>query len=536
MEKYQKLFLDRVEKMLKQWEEKGHVEEKAIYRFLHTVKGTAASIGLIEISDLAEKKLVQLEEVEERHWSNEEWQQFLMFLIRNEMKYSEINHEEEIIENITENEKLLLLIDDDITMINLLKGHLEKQGYMVLAALTAKRALQLFYDQKPDCIILDIYLPDQEGFELLDTLMEKSQSNFIPIMLISSDNKKETRIRGYQRGAVDFIAKPFDLDELTVRLENRISFKDKINNAVLVDELTGAFNRKFFKTGLNCNLFELTKSKESFSLVMIDLDNFKNVNDRYGHFVGDDVLRGFAQFMLKNIRESDYLVRYGGEEFMLILPDTKQHDAKTFVERLLQDFGEITFFSEGGTSFSVTFSAGVVEMGNTEIHLDEYLKQVDLALFNAKEHGKNQVSVYEDTRTLLSTDKNIYIAIIDDDAVVHHLVTEHLSKLSFGNYQVDIKSFREGEVFFASDWHKQTGKFLILLDGIMPRMDGLEVLRKLRTDYSEQKFVVLMLTGRKSEQDIVRALELGADDYLTKPFNVAELEARVKCLVKRMLM
>ncbi|MFN7252692.1 MAG: response regulator [Anaerobacillus sp.] len=537
MEKYQKLFLERMQNTLKQWEEKGVVSEANLFRFLHTIKGTAATIGLLDISIESEKKLKEISETGERTWSNEEWRLFLQFLVKHNGNQTEIKIEREEIEKVTDNDKLILLIDDDITMVNFLKGNFEKEGYMVLAAVTADKALKLFYDHKPDIILLDIHLQDHHGFKLFTTILEKSQSYFIPIILLSSEDNKETRIRGYKQGAVDFIAKPFSFDELMVRVENRIKYKDIVSNAVLIDELTGAFNRKFLKLELNRYLFELNRTKEVLSLVVIDLDHFKKVNDTYGHHIGDVVLKGFAQFVLSSKRTSDYLIRYGGEEFILLLPHTKKADAKLFVNRLLEDFSAVSFFSEDGAELNVTFSAGVVEIANPQTHIDEYVKRADIALYNAKEQGRSQVCLYEGKGlTVNSSKSNIHIAIIDDDVVVHELVKERLAKLSFGNIQVDFKSFREGELFFASDWHKQNGRFLILLDGIMPRMDGLEVLKKLRGDYPEKKFVVLMLTGRKSEKDVVRALELGADDYLTKPFSIAELEARVKRLVKRMMM
>ncbi len=536
MEKYQKMFFERMKKTLNQWELKDFVEEGHIYRFLHTVKGTAASIGLVDISKEAEKKIEQVNETESRPWGKDEWQPFLQFIFAKDTKNEEVQREEEKIEKITENEKLILLVDEDITTVNALKANLEKEGYMVLAALSANKALKLFYDQKPDCILLGIGLQGENGFELLDTLFEKSQAYLIPIILLSSEDKRETRLRGYKRGAADYLVKPFEFDELLVRVENRIKFKEMASNAVLIDELTGAFNRKFFKMELSRYLYELTRKKNALTLVVIDLDDFKKVNDQHGHVVGDIVLSGFSQCILKNKRSSDYLIRYGGEEFILLLPHTKKEEAKIFVERLLKEFSAISFLSEQGESFSVTFSAGVVEVDNPSTEIEEYVKQADTALYDAKNNGRNQVCIYDQNHGVPVAKKNaIHIAVIDDSAVVHELVKDRLSKLSFGKTDIDLQSFRDGETFFASPWHKQPGKFLILLDGIMPGMDGLEVLRKLRDEYQEDKYIVLMLTGRKSEEDIVRALELGADDYLTKPFSVAELEARVKRLVKRMM-
>ena len=289
MEKYQKLFLERMSKTLNQWKEKEAIKEKSIYQFLHTIKGTAASIGLDDFSKEAEAKIEGVDPASLKRWSLEEWQEYLHF-------FQPVKQEETTIivkngiDKVNENEKLLLLIDDDITILNFMKENLEKAGFMVLAAVTGEKALTLFYDHKPDCILLDIHLPDQTGFEVLETILEKSHSYFIPIILLSSDNSKATRIRGYEKGAVDFIAKPFDIDELLARLNNRIKFKELVSDAVLIDELTGAFNRKFFKMEMDRYLKEFSRTKDVFSLVVLDLDHFKKVNDQYGHLVGDQVL------------------------------------------------------------------------------------------------------------------------------------------------------------------------------------------------------------------------------------------------------
>ncbi len=537
MEKYQRLFLERMRKTLNKWEDKEFIEEASLYRFLHTVKGTAASIGLVEISNEAEKRIVNLDEHSERQWEQDEWKPLLLFIADFHLEAKVVVQQDMIedVERVNDNEKLILVVDDDITMVNYLKENLEKHGFMVLAALTGEKALQLFYDHKPDCILLDLHLPDQNGLELIETILGKSHAYFIPIIIISSDDRMETRIKGYEIGAVDFLAKPFAFDELKARIDNRIRYKELISNAVLLDELTGAFNRKFFNMELSRYLYELNRRKDILSLVILDLDHFKRVNDTYGHNTGDAVLKGFSQYVMANKRSSDYLIRYGGEEFILLLPHTKNKDAEIFVNRLLADFAAVSFPTEKG-SISITFSAGIVEVENPDIAIQDYVKMADQALYRAKDLGRNRVFVYEDTTNDTVSQKVIRIAVIDDDPVVHQLLKDRLSKLSFGNIEVDIKSFREGESFFNSEWHDHGGRTLVLLDGIMPRMDGLEVLRRLKGNYHENSYVVLMLTGRKSEKDIVKALELGADDYLTKPFSMAELEARVKRLVKRMMM
>ena len=129
----------------------------------------------------------------------------------------------------------------------------------------------------------------------------------------------------------------------------------------------------------------------------------------------------------------------------------------------------------------------------------------------------------------------LHIGIIDDDLVIQQILQEYFKRFSYEGFSIDIRTFREGESFFTDDWYKQHGNFIILLDGIMPRMDGYEVLKRIRRECPSKNYMIIMLTGRKNEKDIVKALELGADDYITKPFNLRELEARVRRLALRMI-
>lgn len=536
MEKYQLKFLEKISQLLTSWKEKPSVSHEDIYRFLHTIKGTAATIGMEDLSKVAEVKMLSLTDLNKEQWPLREWEQFLDYFIDLESaKVIEVpsNFDEEINSN---EEKLILVVDDNLSLIRELKEEFEKQGFMVLVALNSEKALSILYSQNPDCVIIDLDLPNESAYHFLSTVLKKIQAHFIPIIGTSEDDQKSTRLKAYESGAVDVIAKPLDLEELLVRVRSRINYKEMISKAVLFDELTGTFNRKFLKMELERYLFEMKRTREPLSLVVIDLDRFKMVNDQYGHVVGDTVLKGFSTFILNNKRQSDYLIRYGGEEFILLLPQTKLTEANKLMERLLKTFRSNTFMSNEGKSFSVTFSAGVVEITDPSLQVEEHVRRADLALYEAKETGRDRVCVYGQDKETNSNGKVIHIGIIDDDTVVHELLEDRLKKLALNNYELDIQMFREGESFFASDWHTQSGKFLIILDGIMPRMDGLEVLQKLRAQYDEKKFVVLMLTGRKSEKDIVRALEIGADDYLTKPFNFGELEARIKRLIVRMMM
>ncbi|MFV8827484.1 diguanylate cyclase [Alkalihalobacterium sp. APHAB7] len=536
MNKYQQLLLQRSIDTISRWKTKSYVENKELYRFFHSLKGTAASIELFEITNEAEIILEQLDETDGKVWTCEEWGMLMqdLFPLLNTSK----TQAEEVYAATTnsheQDSSLILLVDDDIDMVTSLKKELEKQGYLVLPALTAEKALKIYYDQKPDCVILGVHLPDRSGLDLLQLIVNKSYHSFTPVILIGTDPNREIRIKAYERGASDFIEKPIEINEFLARVKNRMYQKELIHNAILIDELTETFNRKFFTMEMDRQLQEYKRSKVPFSIVLIDLDHFKKINDTYGHITGDEVLRSLSMFMKENKRHADFFIRYGGEEFILLLPQTKKDQAKIVTQRLLKGFSKQSFWSND-ERFQVTFSAGITEIADDKLTAEEYINQADQALYQIKEKGRNGVAVYNAQHKAQSVEKIVRIGVIDDDEIVRDVVTQQLNKLSLLDYMIDIQAYREGESFLQSDWHKQNGKFLIILDGVLPRMDGLEVLQKIRQHSNEKNVMVLMLTGRKTERDIVKALELGADDYLTKPFSVAELKARVRRLLLRMV-
>lgn len=536
MKKYQKMLMERTKNKINEWKKTEEVTNEEIFRLFHSLKGTAASIELIELSSKAEKVLEVIKENQEKNWRKVEWQPLIAEiepLLMLEKTEALVEIREEVLTR-EEQGALILLVDNDMDMVEFVKHSLEEKGYTVLVAVNAKKATTIYYEQIPDCVIISKDIQELTEYKILKAMMEKAFMSFIPVVFISQDNSSDRRMKIFQWGAADFLPKPVLAEELLIRLENRLKYKEAVKNAILLDELTGAFNRKFFTLEMSRQVQELSRTNIPFSLAIIDLDHFKQVNDTYGHHVGDNVLVKFANYMQENKRQSDFFIRYGGEEFLLLLPRTKKEDAKQLIERILEGFSELLFQTENET-FHVTFSAGITEVDNPSIHSQDYLKQADLALYEVKENGRNGVLIYQEDKSITVSSKKIHVGIIDDDLVVQQIVKEHLAKLRIVGYELDIEVFREGESFFASDWHKQQGKYLIVLDGVMPRMDGLEVLQELRKQYSDKKFMVLMLTGRKNEKDIVRALELGADDYLTKPFSVVELQARVKRLLLRML-
>lgn len=539
MQKYQTLFLKRTRSTLQSWSEHQRITNEAMYQFLHSLKGTASSIGLPSITEVAARLMQQLPSPDEYEWEKERWISFLTPLTEELKKHSSVEIEAEpLVESVAQETpskgSLVLVVGDQIDRISNLKDMLEEH-YAVMVAANETKAVEVFYSQKPDYVIIDLHRKEDHGFNVLASIANKARHSFVPTLLVEEEPHSMLRKKAYEAGAFDIVHSPFENAEVLALIQNRLELKRLLQAQILLDELTGAYNRKFLQEELQRQWAEYERHETTFSVALLDLDRFKNINDTYGHDTGDQVLKQFATTIMTNKRQGDFFIRYGGEEFMLVMPKTSQEQASLIVDRLLQAFVAQTFEKEEAT-FSCSFSSGVAAVQDEIKHGDELISKADQALYMAKRNGRNQVRVYDENEGELGQKLDVLrIGIIDDDPIIHELLQDHLRKLTFKGHRVELRTFREGEEFFESKWYQQDGKFVLLLDGVMPRMDGLEVLRKLRSECSVDQFVIIMLTGRKKDQDIVKALDLGADDYITKPFSVSELEARVKRLAQRLL-
>jgi two-component system, cell cycle response regulator len=534
MNKYIQNLVKNVRKQLEAWLDKqNQIQNIELYRFLHSIAGTAATIGLNEASEMAHSLMKQMNESADFVWTKEELQEFLVPLI-SIFYYQESFSDEERMDLKQEHEakKLILFVDDDTELLMEVKEELERKGLIVFAVSDQSRAIQFYYDLKPDCVVLD----GKNGLDVLIDLKKNMKQQFIPTVMISTENTKDIRIKSYQSGADDFIPKPFEIDELLVRIERQLERKQAIDELILIDELTKVNNRKHLNPAYDRLVANLKRRKEPFSVALLDLDNFKQVNETYGHATGDRVLVRFAQLLRNGLRPNDIVVRYGGEEFIVLLPETKQKEAKMALERILSEFSQVAFRDlKGNQDFSCTFSAGIHEIQEDEVDFKTNFNLVDSALYEAKNNGKNMVKLAP-LHQAFPPKRLIHVGIIDDDPIIRTMLEDLISKSIFADeLLIDIKSFKDGVEFFESDWYlKENEPYFIILDGMMPRMDGLEVLQKLRNLKYQERFTVMMLTSRKSELDISRALRLGADDYITKPFKLLELETRVSHLLKRM--
>lgn len=534
LQKYKNYFFQKIIDQLSEWlylEEDKTIPFDEIYRFLHSLKGTSGTLKLDGIMHISENLLENLREEDKKAWDQKKLKNFLLPLIELTYEYKNFKEIDTLDKSFYHSSPLIQIIDDDVSMLILLKDVLEEEGWMVITNTNPEKAVEQYFEMKPDCLILDIQLPHKDGFHVLQEIQEYNEQYFIPTIMISVENNKQARIEAYNKGADDFFKKPIDLEELVLKVNRHLQRKKIFDQSVLIDELTQVYNRKFLVNSLPRLFQDYRRTKESFSISMVDIDFFKKINDSYGHLMGDQVLKEFAQHIKHHIRSSDMIYRYGGEEFVIVFPKTSNEEAKKRLNDLIKGFAQKKF-THKAKSFTVTFSAGVFTVVNEVVSIEEALNAADHSLYEAKRLGRARV---ECTQTDVGRyKKNILnISVVDDDVIIRTLLAQMLESVTIKNVELDIKVFENGPSFLNSQHAKEDINHFLILDGIMPDMDGLEVLKKVKQRKNAHRYKILMLTGRKRKEEIENALYLGADDYVIKPFDIVDLEARIKRMLNR---
>lgn len=428
---------------------------------------------------------------------------------------------------------LIQIIDDDLAGLISLKNNLEDKGWMVVADTDPQKAISHYFEMCPDCLILNAQLPNKNGFQILEEIQKHNSKIFVPKLLLSSDTSREARMNAYKSGADDFIIKPLDLEELTIRLERHIDRKRTYEQTVLIDELTKVYNKKFLEIELEKSLDDWNRSDYSLTIAVLDLDNFSYLNKRYGHFTGDSILLDFAGFVKENIRSGDTFFRLWGDRFLILFPRTNNQEASEVVNRLLSKYSTKMHENEG-QFFNVTFSAGLFEVQNVELTPKAAIQLAERALDISKREGKARVETIKDESVSL-VKKQLHISIIDHDMIIRTMLMKVFASLEIENFEINIEMFENGVKFFESDRIEAKGKHFIVMEAVMPIMNGIEILSRVRQLKPRSPLRILMLAGKKDEKEIARALKLGADDYMIKPFSITELKARIERLLQRMM-
>jgi diguanylate cyclase (GGDEF)-like protein len=305
----------------------------------------------------------------------------------------------------------ILVVDDSRTQLEWLVAVLQREGFDVRSAATGKEAILKVRTDPPDLVLLDMILPDMDGLEVLRIIKARPDDQFIPVIILSVKSDLDSKVAGLRIGADDFLAKPFEDLEIVARVNAMLRIKSrqdqlrttqaKLEEQSVTDGLTGLKNRRFFDDRLGEEFRRAQRYADPVSLIMIDLDHFKQVNDRYGHQTGDTVLREAAALVRQSIRDTDIGARYGGEEFAVILPKTHLSGALAVAERIWRELGKKVYRTEATSApgrppeLRVTASIGLAFYPSKDIATSEALvRYADEALYQAKRSGRNTICLY----------------------------------------------------------------------------------------------------------------------------------------------
>ncbi len=281
--------------------------------------------------------------------------------------------------------KKILLADDDASLRRLLKARLESNGYKVLIASGGKEALEIVSARKPDLILLDIGMPDMDGEEVMRRISGSSSSRgFIPVIFLTA---RDTKVKGLELGAVDYVQKPFNSDELLARIRAQLRIKelqDELTRLSITDSLTGCYNRRHAFAVLDMEMRRSRRYGTPLSCAMLDVDEFKMLNDTHGHDFGDYVLKGVAEILMKTVRAVDVVSRYGGDEFLLVLPNATAENARALCARIAEIFSSDQF-KRGEIAKKVSISSGIASFPDKRVKdAESFIRLADAALYKSK--------------------------------------------------------------------------------------------------------------------------------------------------------
>jgi len=289
----------------------------------------------------------------------------------------------------------LLIVDDENSNLKVLT-HILGSGYTIYTASNGVDAVKKAREYQPDLILLDILMPEMDGYQTLSEIKETEEIKRIPVIFITGLDSDEDEEKGLSLDAVDYITKPFSPIVVKLRVRNQIQIVTQmriIERLSMIDQLTNLPNRRSFDERLKMEWKQAIREKTQISILMVDLDRFKDVNDKYGHQQGDMVLQSIAALFKQSLkRPGDFSARWGGEEFAILLPNTSSDGASEIAETIRKKVENSPIHCNKGTKINVTVSIGLNSLTPTQVSsVDAFISRADKALYAAKQAGRNKV-------------------------------------------------------------------------------------------------------------------------------------------------
>lgn len=302
-------------------------------------------------------------------------------------------------EEIKAENAVILIVDDTPQNIQVLGTILMAQKYQVSVATNGKQAIELAKKIRPDLILLDVMMPEMDGFEAAEVLRRSPETEEIPIIFLTAKNNPDDIVKGFNVGALDYVTKPFISEELLVRVRTQLRLKfaldqlkrrnQYLDHLVTIDGLTQLHNHEFIIDSLEDAVTNASINQTDLCLLMLDIDHFKSINDNYGHQFGDKVLIRISQEIRAVLRASDVAGRYGGEEFLVVLPFTSLNGAHITAERIRTTVESLEWPDHPDLRISISGGLCIWKGEDTTV----FINRADELLYTAKRNGRNRLEV-----------------------------------------------------------------------------------------------------------------------------------------------
>ncbi len=487
--------IDSLKTQVKDLEKNTAGAAESIRRLAHSLYGSGATYGFPRVSESARKVEVSTDQ------DLPEKSRELIHVL------------EDLIIGYEKTPQTLLIIDDDPDIVLVLKMALSRLFDKIDEAETYDKARNLLQKQDYSLILLDLVLPDRDGREILVEMRNSPYMKRIPILVMSALTDFKHKQECFALGADGFIQKPFMPEEVILTVQTTLN-RYELSGERPTQDTSETLHERELKEFYQKTHALMQRTRNHATLVKMAVDDLQTLRLHFGRETEDKIVTKAQSVITDHLRESDYLFRHGDGSFSMILPNTNIDDASLIVERMLFYVRE-----SGKKDIQFFMSAGLVDLGDVKTY-DEAITIVKTLLNQAQDEGGNRVVLQSRSESLKNK-----IMLAEDDRLMANIIIHNLKKAGF-----DVDYFSDGAL--ALEGAEARDYALIITDIKMPVIDGFELLRQVRMLPGKTHTPVLILTSMGNEDDIVRAFDAGADDYLLKPFSPKELIARINRMLR----